>query len=160
MSDQDGLKAGVVLDDCCHALHLLEMESDPKTFRVLWVAAVALVRSVGHVLEKVDAVKDERLKQIISRAYARWKADKEQNSIFWEFIRDERNQLLKEYVISFSSDPVPVRLGDVSYKIGNLLFCPIIKGKYSGADCRDILSDAIDWWEKELNQIADEYLND
>jgi hypothetical protein len=44
-----------VLADCKHALDLLEVEEEsrPQTFRVLWVAGVALARAVGHVLQKV-----------------------------------------------------------------------------------------------------------
>ena len=47
-------RARIVLEDCRLALQLLEEETDLRRWRLHWVAAVALVRAVGHVLEKVD----------------------------------------------------------------------------------------------------------
>ena len=46
-----------VLSDCKYALDMLQVESRPASFRVLWVAGIALVRAVGHVLQKVDGEK-------------------------------------------------------------------------------------------------------
>ncbi|WP_156478836.1 hypothetical protein [Alcanivorax sp. NBRC 102028] len=48
------LKAEKVLADCKKAVELMEAEENPDSFRVLWVACLALLRSVGHVLKKVD----------------------------------------------------------------------------------------------------------
>ena len=44
--------ARTVLDDCRLALQLLEEETDPQRWRIHWVAALALVRAVGHVLDR------------------------------------------------------------------------------------------------------------
>ena len=52
-----------VLEDCRMALTLLEEERDYRRWRVHWAAAVALVRAVGHVLDKVDG-KDPVRKRI------------------------------------------------------------------------------------------------
>ena len=87
------LKARSVLSDCKHALDLLQEESQPDTFRVLWVAGIALARSVGHVLQKVDGEQDDAMKVAVASAYASWKADKPGNAIFWEFIEEEIDRL-------------------------------------------------------------------
>lgn len=54
------LTARTVLQDCWHALHLLEEETDEASFRVLWVAGVALARAVGHTLRNLDAQTNPR----------------------------------------------------------------------------------------------------
>ena len=43
-----------VLADCEVALEMLEEEEDEQRWRVLWAGAMALLRAVGHVLQKVD----------------------------------------------------------------------------------------------------------
>ena len=57
-----------VLADCKKAHDLLEAESDTARFRLLWVSGVALLRSVGHVLQKVDSRHDLRVKGAIDEA--------------------------------------------------------------------------------------------
>jgi hypothetical protein len=110
------------------------------------------------VLEKVDAPKTAIASVAIAKAYSRWKSDIEGNAVFWEFIKEERDNVLKEYVVGFSSDPVNVVLGGKSYLIDDLLFCSILDGRFAGQDCRDVLDQAIDWWEKELDAIAEEII--
>lgn len=151
-------KARMVLEDCTHAHALLEDEANPNTFRVLWVAGIALARAVGHVLHKVDANENQIVRNAVSEAFNSWKIHKEENAIFWHFIEDERNQVLKQYKVGF--DPGPVKLIAERdkvpigvYKVGDNIFCPIIEGPFSGEDCRDILKEAIDWWERQLSLI-------
>ena len=57
-----------------------------------YVAIIALLRSVGHVFEKVDCAEPNR------RAWskARWR-DWRQEAIFGDFIEPTRNALLKEF---------------------------------------------------------------
>ena len=150
------LKAGVVLNDCHQAWHLLMMDTSPDSFRIHWVAAVALARAVGHVLVKVDAPKGPIWKGAIDKAYARWKSNREGNAIFWEFIEEERNNVLKEYSANVSTDPTHVVLGGTKCLIDDLLFCGMLDGRFAGQDCRDVLQQAIDWWENELESIAGE----
>lgn len=158
-----------VLADCRVALSLLEDEKDLARWRVHWAAAVALLRAVGHVLDKVDG-QDPVVKEAAEAAFRRWKASDPDNEIFREFIDRERNNLLKEY----RSDVHP--LGDVSIAIeyvakspsGDLvkmrhlgeisesIYRPMIEGPWVGDDARDVLAEAIDWWEGELDEIDEE----
>ena len=68
-----------------------EFEEHPE-WVLFWVAGVALLRAVGHVLHKVDGTRCPKLKEIIARRWAEWKADRTANAVFWNFIEEEREQ--------------------------------------------------------------------
>lgn len=156
-----------VLEDCRLALQLLEKETDLERWRVHWAAAVALVRAVGHVLKNVDG-QDPKLKQIGAEAFKRWKGDDPAHEIFREFVERERNNILKEYRFSHHpQEEVDVAVGWTLqnpqtgervicaevYPIGENIYRPMVDGFREGDDARDILSDAITWWERELAAI-------
>ena len=150
-----------VLKDCRHAFELLQMETKTDTFRVLWVAGVALARAVGHVLQKVDSKNDESTRNAIAKVYKSWKTNYEENSIFWDFIEDERNQVLKQYEMGFISGPINVLVDNESgeneiFNLDENLYCPLAKGKFASEDCRDVLEEAIKWWENQFKIIEDE----
>lgn len=156
-----------VLRNCRLAATLLEDETDLARWRIHWVAAVALVRAIGHVLDKVDG-QDAGIHAAIRTAFGRWKGDSPDHTIFREFIERERNHILKEY--RFSVHPmerVPValdvtlarvedgksmRLGEV-YELDENVYRPILDGYREGDDARDVLADAMAWWERELDAI-------
>jgi hypothetical protein len=144
-----------VLTDCKNAHTFLEEETDATRFRILWVAGVALLRTVGHVLHKVDSTRGPALKTAIDHAYQDWKRNTEANAVFWDFIEQERNNLLKEYRIGFLSGPVDVVVqpDGAVFSLGENLFCPIADGRYAGEDCRDVLAEGIAWWERQLDAI-------
>lgn len=110
---------------------------------------------MGHVLQKVDSRRDPRTKRAVDEAWKRWNSDKETHAIFWEFIREERNNILKEYEFGFLSGPIDVLVtpDNELFVLDDNLFCPISGGRFAGEDCRDILADAIAWWERELSII-------
>ena len=137
---------------------MLELESKPDTFRVLWVAGIALVRTVGHVLQKVDSEKNYAVKTAVALIYAQWQSEKLNNAIFWDFIELERNQILKQYEFGFFEGPVSILVKNETYRLDDLLFCPIKYGTFAGEDCRDILKQAIDWWEQQLDLIESNIL--
>ena len=145
-------KARSVLADCRNALDLLQDEMRPEAFRLYWVAGVALARAAGHVLQKVDGEQDATIKHAVASAYAAWKADKQANAIFRDFIEQERNQILKEYDVGFLAGPIDVVAGGALHTLDEHLFCPIADGVFAGEDCRDILDQAIKWWESQLDR--------
>jgi hypothetical protein len=126
-------------------------------FRLLWVAGVALARAVGHVLDKVDANQDERLAEIIRSRYTAWKQNRPTNRIFWDFIEDERNRVLKEYSVGFLSGPIKIVAAGDSFELNENLFNPLGDGAFAGEDCRDVLGLAIEWWEQQLAEIERRY---
>jgi hypothetical protein len=153
--NRDSLVARDVLEDCEQALGMLQVEDSFDKFRVIWVAAIAQVRAVGHVLHKVDGERNPKLKRIIEETYSKWKKNKEDNAIFWDFIENERNSVLKQYEFGFLFGPIGVitPAEQEPMELDEGLFCPILEGRYQGKDCRDVLADAIKWWKNELSAI-------
>lgn len=84
----------------------LEDHDDDTDFRINWVALCALLRTVGHVLDKVDGASSETHRRTILRRWQDWKANPEQYAILWEFIEDERNAILKEYRVGYQERDV------------------------------------------------------
>lgn len=164
------LKAREVLDDGRVALSLLEEEAGIQRWRIHWAAAVALIRAVGHVLDKVDG-EDPFIKQAARAAFRQWKSADPQHEIFREFIERERNNLLKEYrsdvhplqevalAVEFAARPVeggpPVRFAHIG-EIGENIYRPLLDGPWEGNDARDVLSEAITWWDHQLTAIEHE----
>ena len=65
----EGMASRSVLQDVEKCLEWLEDESDEFRFRMALIAAVALIRTVGHVLRKVDGSRRPALMEIISRRF-------------------------------------------------------------------------------------------
>jgi hypothetical protein len=78
---------------------LSELRADPEgiEWETKFSAAVALLRSVGHVLHEVDMEKNS-LRQAIDNHWTALKEGKanKKPEIFWEFIYGERNLILKK----------------------------------------------------------------
>lgn len=148
------LRAREVLADCKFVWELLEKEENCQVHRILWVAGMALVRAVGHVLRNVDSKRSTQAQNAINSAHARWKKkDNARDEIFVHFIENERNIVLKEYDFGYDDAEYTIDTGGTHYEIPGLLYCPLKAGPYAGEDCRDLLRDAIEWWEVELNKI-------
>lgn len=149
---------------------MLEDETDVRRWRVHWAAAVALIRAVGHVLDKVDG-EDPIVRQAASAAFKQWKGTDPKHQIFREFIERERNNLLKEYrsdvhphaevALAFeysaqSADSgAPLTYTQIA-KLDENIYRPLLDGPWEGTDARDVLGEAIEWWDKELTAIEHE----
>ena len=156
-----------VLLDCQSALEMLDNEENEQRWRVLWAGAITLLRSVGHVLHKVDG-EGPVLRPLIDSAYNRWKADRSGNAVYWEFIEKERNNILKEYQfhvhetaevgVVVARDVVDADSGHTSVMEGEFtlqdnLFRPVTDGFGQGEDARDVYREAMTWWHSELQRI-------
>jgi hypothetical protein len=149
---------------------MLEEEQDLQRWRVHWAAAVALLRAVGHVLNKVDGADNPGVREAAAAAFERWKSTDPAHEIFRDFIDRERNNLLKEYrsnvhplnsvkfLLQYTAVPEgggePIQFAEVA-AIGENIYRPLIDGPWEGNDARDVLEMAIDWWERELAAIDD-----
>lgn len=145
-----------VLSDCQEAWDRLELTTNDVEFRLFWVAAVALIRTVGHVLHKVDCEAQPQLQRIAEQHFKSWKAGDPGHEIFQGFIERERNNILKEYASEISEGDIPVAvLGDDEgvFSLDENLFRPMDGGPYAGEDGRDVLKEAIDWWSQRLDEI-------
>jgi hypothetical protein len=163
-------KAREVLSDCREALALLEDDTENSRWRVHWAAAVALIRAVGHVLANVDGA-DPIIGNATDAAFRRWKSADLDHEIFREFIERERNNLLKEYhsdvhplsevSLAFELLAKPIAGGDSIVirdvaEIDENIYRPMLDGPWEGDDARDVLTAAIEWWERQLDAIDGE----
>jgi len=162
--DRPELKARVVLSDALRAVELCENAKNEQDFRVHWVAAISLLRAVGHVLKAVDR-EEYPWRAPIDKAWAEWNADRKKHDVFWAFIRHERNLTLKEYELSFWRDTPSIPLvvtrppaagGDTAAEHCEIpveIYRPMTGGPFEGDDARDVLTSAAEWWERELTGI-------
>lgn len=159
------LAAREALSDCEVAYALLEKANkDDETWRIYWVTCLSLLRAVGHVLDKVDGAIDAKHRAAVNSVWERWKADKSGHAIFWNFIEAERNNLLKQY--KFGVDPEPTYVvtedgnqivteeGD-SVVTEDDFFRLSIRG-FEDEDGRDVIGEAIEWWEDQLEAVETE----
>ena len=156
------MRAAEMIYDAENALRMLEDCEGEDDFRVLWLACVTILRSIGHVLAKV-ARKDEYLTLSIDRWWKKLKMNKDE-VIFHEFIEKERNFSIKEYKFNYGEYSgwnlvVEDEDGKATFfpetGIPEGLYIPMLEGPYEGEDCRDIVRLAIDWWKKQLQEIED-----
>ena len=137
---------------------MLDSVLDEPRFRVHWAACLTLLRAVGHVLDKVDSKHSPAVKTAVKAAYQRWKADPEGAAIFWHFIEAERNLVLKEYETRFDLSGFDVVVEDEEGQpktewLGPEYYIRITAGPFIAEDARELVRDAIEWWEGELQRI-------
>lgn len=155
-------RAREVLEDCRQALSEIEDGVMGQQWRIRWVAALTLLRSVGYVLDKVDGSRDSLMRQIIKE-----QRKEPESIIFKEFIKKVRNGIIHEYKLSAGQD-VTVRPGTLylNMKTGEQSSGPsgprtysyrINEGYYKGHDQRKVIQEAIDWWEEYLGEIDRKY---
>ena len=137
------------LADANKALQMLEEAADQSALRVLWVASVVLLRTVGDALYKVDA-RSPAVRRAQERAYRKWI---ESGDPTWEFLRSERNALVHEHLFGLHMEPVQVVVDGVEAELDWSLFAPIYDGEYAGADGRDVLLGVATWWKEQLDII-------
>ena len=92
------LKAREVLRDCELLLADLNNEPQSELWRLRWAGLVALLRAVGHVLDKVDGKANPEGRSVIDNAWKELNGSKPEPKIFWKFIEDERDNILKTYI--------------------------------------------------------------
>jgi hypothetical protein len=150
------------LRDCEAALEDLR-SGVGQYWRTRWVSTVTLLRTVGHVLDKVDGERSPELRAAIDAAHARLKATKPEPKIYWEFIVEGRNRLVKELEFRVQQN-VTVRLGGVWFNMatGESGGDPpgpttydhlVVGGSFAGQDPRDVVQMAIEWWVSYLDKI-------
>lgn len=158
-----------ILDDCRHILSELRQNPREASWRPRWFAALVMLRAVGHVLER--ETKSSTVAAVRAAAQRWWnniKQSEPEPAIFWQFIYDDRNELLKEY--SFTPTKSPGRLtrreGRRSSANVMFLFSPLgvdmfaerpsyemALSPFIGRDARDVVDEAIQWWDQQLQAI-------
>jgi len=150
-----------VLKDIQWLRDKLEDETGYTEWRLYWVACVVLLRTVGHVAEKVDGKVEKDLLRGSKEIFESWKIGDE-HLIFREFINKERNSILKEYATGMSEGPIPVvarTIGldgapaDFGYLIEENVYRPIGGGYYDGEDGRTLIDEALTWWADQIGRM-------
>ncbi len=147
------LRSRLVLDDCKRAHALADEATAPQELRLHLVAGIALARAVGHVLRNVDSRENPAVAEANAAAFESWKANRTNNAIYWDFILRERNLVLKQYDLNWVDDPVPLVASGKVFVLDECLYCPIESESFAGEDFRDMLQQAISWWESQLDAI-------
>ena len=156
------LMARRALADCVVAHELLEKnDREDPAWRVHWVACLALLRTVGHVLDKVDGAHTPEHRAAIDATWTAWKGDRKRHAIFWLFIECERNSLLKQYEFGVEPEPTYVVTEDGDRLVtedGDALvteddFFRLSVAGFEDQDGRDVIREAIDWWKHELDAV-------
>jgi len=170
--------ARIVLSDCRLALNEFKNALEQSTFetiRIRWLTCLTLLRAVGHVLQKVDEAKyNSNEKEKAKNLHGLRKKDK----IFEQFIEAERNLMLKQYKHHLKYDEkIKKEGGDylctedgtrLVTESGDFLITETkewiqknitkIDGHKKDYKPDEIIQEAIEWWEKELDK-ADKISN-
>ena len=141
-----------VLEDCRGAIDEIGGGIQGRAWRRRWVTAVVLLRTVGYVLAEIDVNISPKYKLAIEAAWARLKKSKSTAPIFWEFIDAERHNIIHQYEVG-AGQGITVYLGQNKPVENHYL---VNTGPFAGRDQREILREAIAWWEKYLDSIEHE----
>ena len=135
-----------VLRDCDWAIRDLPTgDLNQAPGRQSWFATVTLLRAVGHGLKNEDATRSAYLREAIEVAWRKWKDDFYSSEIFYGFIEDERNTLLKEY--RFENER-KIYVGDATGGGQQLV---LIGGKVVAP--ANALRITWEWWQAEIGRI-------
>jgi len=134
---------------------------------------MTLLRAVGHVLDNVDGKRSPALRGAVDTWWKEMKRSKPEPAIFWGFIEDARNLLIKEYALGFhrtirgKEGPgklnVRVHLEGARSLTGRTtrieppaeaqVIGELVAGHFKGRDERQVAGEAIEWWEAQLWRI-------
>lgn len=117
--------------------------------RISWLATITLLRAVGHVLKGHDAKRSPYLAEAIEDEFRKCETDPTRHQIFFGFVVNERNNLLKEYADGIFEVVSVEEGGDGTIKV-----MPIIveASLYSPSEA---LRKALGWWEAHLDRVQD-----
>jgi hypothetical protein len=158
------LSSHSAFDDGRRAIKLLQEQVEQdclylSDWKIHWVAACTLLRTAIDLFQK-----DARIcvSQSLGAAMrAEWKSikdDREAHKIYWDFLREERNNIIHEYswaAYEYFLD----RGGDIVDSRALSLLMPrddltrvlrIRRGVYKGADALALIGDASAWVEQRL----------
>ena len=150
-----------VLGDCRDALAEFEHGAQGSKWRRWWIMNVALLRAVGHVLDRVDAPRTPEAKQAINEAWP----EIESAEIFSKFIKRERNIVLKEYRLGATQTVSVALRGQAMRFVGrnpprvwgsrvqNVHGYAVTTEPFAGRSPTELIAEAIQFWSDRLDAI-------
>lgn len=117
-----------------------DVDDEHPEWRTNWIAGVATLRIIGHVLHRMDRLRSPRHKALIDAAWSRWSSNKDANWIFFDFIEKERNSILKEF--SFGARP-PEDADDER----------VLAYGATNHDAAQLFREAVYWWRTQLRSL-------
>ncbi|PKH03844.1 hypothetical protein CXF72_04035 [Psychromonas sp. MB-3u-54] len=162
------MKSREVFNDCVSAKDYFVKAVEAKDYqqaKILWFSCVTLLRTIGHVLHKVDAQNfDVTLQEELFVQFKVWKSSE---PIFKEFIEKERNNILKEYDICVEVSEVKESVNLITSDGFQLVSSDgytlqatntiedFVKanGYCKGESPISILNSALNWWDIKLKKF-------
>ena len=81
----------------------LDVDEERSEWRLYWVAGLTLLRTVGHVLAKSDALASPRHQAEVDRLWESSSSNRRQSGIFWEFIEKNGTVSLRLTLLAHTS---------------------------------------------------------
>jgi hypothetical protein len=157
------LRAREVVADAVVAIEDFEAAAGTAYWRTRWVAVVAILRAVGHVATGLDAVGDENLRSAIDSEFVELQRTKPEPTIYWNFIVEERNRVLKEMTLGARLNITvrpgiawhDVKTGETGGSEGEpTTYDHFMQGGiYDGRDPRELCREAVAFWNRYLNRV-------
>jgi hypothetical protein len=116
-----------------------DIDDEHWEWRLNWFAGVALLRTIGHVLYKVDAKRSDGHRTVIRSMWKSWHDDRRQHWIFFDFIERERNNILKEF--SFGAE------------LPSANDQRVLAYADTHDDAAQLFREAVYWWRDQLEVI-------
>lgn len=143
--------------------HLEEQLKSSKFYlsewKVLWIGACTLLRT-SIDLFKVDAKSciNKKIREEIRSEWESIKSNKEDHSIFWNFLRKERDNIIHEYEwaayegwMDQDGATRPARMSLLDLKPQDAQSILIMRGgRYKGRDSLELLNESAGWVETRI----------
>ncbi|WP_446619671.1 hypothetical protein [Vibrio alfacsensis] len=143
------MKSKQALKDAWLSYNMMTAAKGSDELRIHWISTICLLRAIGHVLDKVDAELSLIHKEEISNWWKAIKRDKP--SIFWDFINESRNLVVKEYDVNFIT--YECELISTNFDGSTEVAENPVHIMKSGDELFGIVADALLWWEVQLKDL-------
>jgi hypothetical protein len=139
-------------------LSCLESPGDFQNWRIYWAGTLTLLKTIRDVLDRVDRKQSTSHSKAIHDFLKEIATKKRLHPIYWDFICDERDNLVHEFALS--AKEYPVTRSTMSDR--GLTYQQLVS-KYGerkmivwGEEAEDglrLLETALNWWEMNLRTI-------
>jgi hypothetical protein len=150
-----GLAARHTWQDAKLAVDLLEQTENDGHIKILWVAVVTLLRTIGDVLNEVDAEGGTPELQTFTKDQYRFTI--KNDPLFTDFIKSERDNLVHRYQFGVEATESGIfAFGGGTDDEAQPFMCDfliIASGRFAGEDGRDMAREALAWWDARLVEV-------